>query len=126
MTSRNYTHMQIVDTKVIQLIHYIIENIYFLLLFPSPSTGGWWLVCSALPPPCDHLQAGLLHLVPQLGHVCQPGHQLPVVRLQLRQLLVPGRPPRAHPRPVPAARQVVPPLQVSPELQLRVRSCYRA
>ena len=40
MTSRNYTHMQIVDTKVIQLIHYIIENIYFLLLFPSPSTGG--------------------------------------------------------------------------------------
>ena len=41
MTSRNYTHMQIVDTKVIQLIHYIIENIYFLLLFPSPSTGGW-------------------------------------------------------------------------------------
>ena len=39
MTSRNYTHMQIVDTKVIQLIHYIIENIYFM--FPSPSTGGW-------------------------------------------------------------------------------------
>ena len=50
MTSRNYTHMQIVDTKVIQLIHYIIENIYFLLLFPSPSTGVVAGVLSAAAP----------------------------------------------------------------------------
>merc|ERR1712061_378736 len=83
-------------------------------------------MCSAPQRPCDHLQAGLLHPVPDLGHVGEPRHQLPVVRLQLRQLLVPGRPPRPHPRPVPAARQVVPPLQISPEVQRWVRSCYTA
>ena len=100
MTSRNYTDMQ--------------------------TDRYYGFMCSAPQRPCDHLQAGLLHPVPDLGHVGEPGHQLPVVRLQLRQLLVPGRPPRPHPRPVPAARQVVPPLQISPEVQRWVRSCYTA